>query len=217
MSTATAVCPGRGLTAARKDGRDRQGRQIHQRRSCHHRCTLLSATPCSGYRRRDRVLPSRHRAHGREPRRGDDRWRRRLPPGARRRPPARRARDRQGGPAAHRARPPTPPGATGDAGRATRRRLGGCAAGGTPSPATCGAASTTWGTRSTPRYSRCSHRRRRRGPPRVRLRVADARAPPPLLATPTPASCAPQPSPHNPTEALWRQAAIPRGANCEQP
>lgn len=50
MSTAAVVCPGCGQTATRKNGRDRQGRQIHQCRGCHRRFTLLSATPFSGYR-----------------------------------------------------------------------------------------------------------------------------------------------------------------------
>ncbi len=50
MSTATAICPGCGLTATRKNGRDRQGRQVHQCHGCHRRFTLLSATPFSGYR-----------------------------------------------------------------------------------------------------------------------------------------------------------------------
>ena len=50
MSNAAVVCPGCGLTATRKNGRDRQGRQIHQCRSCHRRFTVLSATPFAGYR-----------------------------------------------------------------------------------------------------------------------------------------------------------------------
>jgi transposase-like protein len=44
------VCPGCGLAATRKHGRDRQGRQIHQCRGCRRRFTARSATPFSGYR-----------------------------------------------------------------------------------------------------------------------------------------------------------------------
>ena len=44
------VCPGCGLAATRKSGRDRQGRQIRQCLSCHRRFTARSATPFSGYR-----------------------------------------------------------------------------------------------------------------------------------------------------------------------
>ena len=46
----TVVCPTCGLAAARKNGRDRQGRQVHQCGGCHRRFTLLSATPFAGYR-----------------------------------------------------------------------------------------------------------------------------------------------------------------------
>ena len=46
----SAVCPGCGLAGARKNGRDRQGRQVHQCRACHRRFTARSATPFSGYR-----------------------------------------------------------------------------------------------------------------------------------------------------------------------
>src|SRR5262245_63255965 len=49
MSTAAMVCPGCGLAATRKNGHDRQGRQIRQCRGCHRRFTCLSATPFSGY------------------------------------------------------------------------------------------------------------------------------------------------------------------------
>src|SRR5215208_6327565 len=50
MSEATTVCPGCGLAATRKNGRDRQGRQVHQCRGCGRRFTARSATPFSGYR-----------------------------------------------------------------------------------------------------------------------------------------------------------------------
>jgi IS6 family transposase len=50
MSTAAMDCPGCGLAATRKNGHDRQGRQIRQCRCCHRRFTDLSATPFSGYR-----------------------------------------------------------------------------------------------------------------------------------------------------------------------
>jgi transposase-like protein len=50
MSKAMMACPGCGLAATRKYGRDRQGRQIHQCRCCHRRFTLLSTTPFAGYR-----------------------------------------------------------------------------------------------------------------------------------------------------------------------
>jgi transposase-like protein len=43
MSIASVVCPGCGLTAARRNGRDRQGRQIHQCHACHRRFTDRSA------------------------------------------------------------------------------------------------------------------------------------------------------------------------------
>lgn len=44
------VCPRCGLTAARKDGRDRKGAQVHRCRDCGRRSTALTATPFSGYR-----------------------------------------------------------------------------------------------------------------------------------------------------------------------
>ncbi len=50
MSGAAAVCPNCGPVGARRNGRDRQGRQVYQCRGCHRRFTLLSATPFSGYR-----------------------------------------------------------------------------------------------------------------------------------------------------------------------
>ena len=50
MSMTTEVCPGCGLAAARKNGRDRQGRQLHQCRGCQRRFTARSATPFAGYR-----------------------------------------------------------------------------------------------------------------------------------------------------------------------
>src|SRR5919202_10260 len=50
MSQAMVACPGCGLAATRKYGRGRQGRQIHQCRSCHRRFTARSATPFAGYR-----------------------------------------------------------------------------------------------------------------------------------------------------------------------
>src|SRR5215212_7462501 len=50
MGNTAVVCPGCGLAATRKNGRDRQGRQIHQCGGCRRRFTLLSATPFSGYR-----------------------------------------------------------------------------------------------------------------------------------------------------------------------
>src|SRR5215218_7816224 len=50
MSEAAMVCPGCGLAATRKCGRDRQGRQIRQCRGCGRRFTARSATPFSGYR-----------------------------------------------------------------------------------------------------------------------------------------------------------------------
>ena len=49
MSNAV-VCPGCGLAVARKNGRDRQGRQIYQCRGCYRRFTARSATPFAGYR-----------------------------------------------------------------------------------------------------------------------------------------------------------------------
>jgi transposase-like protein len=50
MSNVAEVCPGCGLAAPRKNGRDRQGRQIYQCGSCRRRFTARSATPFSGYR-----------------------------------------------------------------------------------------------------------------------------------------------------------------------
>ena len=50
MSNAAVVCPGCGLAATRKNGRDRQGRQLHQCSGCHRRFTARSATPFAGYR-----------------------------------------------------------------------------------------------------------------------------------------------------------------------
>ena len=67
--------------------------------------------PAARDRGRGGLLPPRHRGHRRRPGRGDDRRRGRLPARAGRGPPARRARDGQGGPAADRARPPAPEGA----------------------------------------------------------------------------------------------------------
>jgi len=50
MSTTSMACPSCGRTGARRNGRDRQGRQIHQCRDCHRRFTAHSTTPFSGYR-----------------------------------------------------------------------------------------------------------------------------------------------------------------------
>jgi transposase-like protein len=50
MSKAVAACPSCGLATTRKNGRDRQGRQICQCCGCRRRFTTLSATPFSGYR-----------------------------------------------------------------------------------------------------------------------------------------------------------------------
>jgi transposase-like protein len=50
MSGAAAICPDCGPAGTRRNGRDRQGRQVHQCRGCRRRFTLLSATPFSGYR-----------------------------------------------------------------------------------------------------------------------------------------------------------------------
>ncbi len=50
MCGAAVVCPDCGPAGTRRNGRDRQGRQIHQCRGCRRRFTLLSATPFSGYR-----------------------------------------------------------------------------------------------------------------------------------------------------------------------
>ena len=43
-------CPGCGTSATRKNGRDRQARQVHQCLDCHQRFTARSARPFSGYR-----------------------------------------------------------------------------------------------------------------------------------------------------------------------
>src|SRR3954449_12983252 len=50
MSDATAICPNCGPAVTRRNGRDRQGRQVHQCRGCRRRFPRLSATPFSGYR-----------------------------------------------------------------------------------------------------------------------------------------------------------------------
>jgi IS6 family transposase len=50
VSKALVACPDCGLTGTRKNGRDRQGRPIHQCRGCRRRCTARSATPFAGYR-----------------------------------------------------------------------------------------------------------------------------------------------------------------------
>ena len=50
MSEVATDCPGCGPAATRKNGRDRQGQQIHQCGSCRRRFTARSATPFSGYR-----------------------------------------------------------------------------------------------------------------------------------------------------------------------
>ena len=44
------MCPGCGSAATRRNGRDRQGRQVHECRGCGRRFTARSATPFSGYR-----------------------------------------------------------------------------------------------------------------------------------------------------------------------
>ncbi len=49
MCGAAVICPNCGPAATRRNGRDRQGRQIHQCRGCRRRFTHLSATPFSGY------------------------------------------------------------------------------------------------------------------------------------------------------------------------
>ncbi len=49
MSSA-AACPNCGPTGTRRNGRDRQGRQIYQCRDCGRRFTARSATSFSGYR-----------------------------------------------------------------------------------------------------------------------------------------------------------------------
>ncbi len=50
MGKAVVGCPGCGLAAARNNGHDRQGRQIHQCCGCERRFTARSATPFAGYR-----------------------------------------------------------------------------------------------------------------------------------------------------------------------
>ncbi len=50
MSKAVMACPGCGLAAMRKNGRDRQGRQLHQCLGCRRRFTERSGTPFAGYR-----------------------------------------------------------------------------------------------------------------------------------------------------------------------
>ena len=50
MSKTLVACPHCGGTGTRRNGRDRQGRQIHQYRGCRRRFTARSATPFSGYR-----------------------------------------------------------------------------------------------------------------------------------------------------------------------
>jgi IS6 family transposase len=50
MNNGEARCPDCGPTATRRNGRDRQGRQVHQCRGCGRRFTARSATPFSGYR-----------------------------------------------------------------------------------------------------------------------------------------------------------------------
>ena len=50
MSDAEMACPGCGLMATRRNGRDRQGRHLHQCRGCRRRFAALTAAPFSGYR-----------------------------------------------------------------------------------------------------------------------------------------------------------------------
>jgi IS6 family transposase len=50
VSTTLVACPNCGPVATRRNGRDRQGQQIHQCRGCRRRFTARSATPFSGYR-----------------------------------------------------------------------------------------------------------------------------------------------------------------------
>src|SRR5437763_2686451 len=50
MSESDLVCPDCGAAATRKNGRDRQGRQVHECRDCRRRFTARSATPFAGYR-----------------------------------------------------------------------------------------------------------------------------------------------------------------------
>lgn len=48
MSDTLVACPGCGLAGTRRNGRDRQSRQIHQCRGCRRRFTARTATPFSG-------------------------------------------------------------------------------------------------------------------------------------------------------------------------
>ncbi len=50
MSHSETVCPDCGAAMARNNGRDRQGRQIHECRGCHRRFTVGSAAPFAGNR-----------------------------------------------------------------------------------------------------------------------------------------------------------------------
>jgi transposase-like protein len=50
MSNGGEVCPDCGPGVTRKNGRDRQGRQIHQCQGCRRRFTVRSATPFAGCR-----------------------------------------------------------------------------------------------------------------------------------------------------------------------
>jgi IS6 family transposase len=50
VSESDLVCPDCGAAATRKNGRDRQGHQVHECRDCRRRFTTRSATPFSGYR-----------------------------------------------------------------------------------------------------------------------------------------------------------------------
>jgi len=50
VSKSEAMCPGCGSAATRRDGRDRQGRQVQECRGSGRRFTARSATPFSGYR-----------------------------------------------------------------------------------------------------------------------------------------------------------------------
>src|SRR5262245_48756824 len=50
MRDAVVACPNCGPGATRRNGRDRQGRQVHQCLGCRHRFTALTGTPFSGYR-----------------------------------------------------------------------------------------------------------------------------------------------------------------------
>ena len=44
------ACPRCGLAPARKNGRDRRGRQVYECKRCGRSFTHVSGTPCSGYR-----------------------------------------------------------------------------------------------------------------------------------------------------------------------